>query len=99
MEANRKTGAAIVSTGVDGQPCYAMFEASSVTAEGAFLSGPLLLEVQESFTVELALPDGDKVRTRARVVRVAHGDAPGMDISFIDLPEDAKRKLSNGRND
>jgi len=98
MEANRKTSAAIVST-VDGQPCYAMFEASGVTVHGAFLSGPLLLEVQESFTVELALPDGDKVRTRARVVRVASGVAAGMDISFIDLPDEAKRKLSNGRND
>jgi hypothetical protein len=99
MDVNRKTAAAIVSTRVEGEPCYAMFEAERVTPEGAFLAGPLLLEVQEDFTVELALPDGDKVRTRARVVRVDRGAVPGMDVSFIDLPDEAKRKLTNGRND
>jgi hypothetical protein len=97
MDALRKTAAAIVSES-DGQPRYAMFEATRITGAGAFLAGPLLLEVHEDFLLELTLPDGDTVRARARVVRVAHGDEPGMDVSFVDLPDEAMRKLSNGRN-
>jgi len=99
MDANRKAAAAVVSIGVDGEPAYVMYEAERVTGEGAFLTGPLLLETREDFTLELALPDGEKVRARARVLRVEHGDAAGMTVSFIGLSDEAKRKLTNGRND
>ena len=99
MEANRKLAATVVSTGMNGTPSYAMYEAERVTPEGAFLTGPLLLEASEAFTVELALPGGDTVRTQARVVRVERGAAVGMAVRFIGLSDDAKRKLTNGRND
>ncbi len=99
MGAHRKTATAIVSTRVDGEPSYAMFEAERVTGEGAFLTGPLLLEAQEDITLELALPGGDSVRTRARVTRVRRGEGAGMDVSFLDLSDDLKRKLTNGGND
>jgi len=99
MDANRKTAAAIVSTGVDGEPSYAMYEAQQLTGEGAFLTGPLLLEHHEQFTLELALPGGETVRTRARVARVEYGPVVGMAVRFIDLPDEVKRKLTNGRND
>jgi len=99
MEANRKAAAAVVSTGVDGEPSYVMYEADRLTEEGAFLTGPLLLEASEDVTLELMLPGGDKVRARARVLRVERGDAAGMAVSFIELSDEARRKLTNGRND
>ena len=99
MDANRKTAATIVSTGVDGAPRYAMYEAERVTGQGAFLTGPLLLEAHEDFTVELALPNGEIVRSQARVLGIEHGEVPGMNVSFIGLSDEAKRKLNNGRND
>ena len=99
MDANRKAAAAVVSTGMDGEPSYAMYEAEHVTAEGAFLTGPLLLEASEDFTVELVLSGGDTVRAKARVLRVERGDTVGMAVRFIGLSDDAKRKLTNGRND
>jgi len=103
MDEHRKESlpAALVSTRIEGGPAYAMFQARRVSGDGAFLEGPLLLEPNEVFTVELALPAGDKLRVRARVVRVlaAGTDEAGMDVQFIDLSDELKRKLSNGRND
>jgi hypothetical protein len=99
MDANRKITAALVSSQKDGSPTYIMFEAEGVSPDGAFFAGALLLEVNEAVTVELALPTGDRVRARARVTDVHRGATPGMQVCFIELSDDAKRKLSNGRND
>lgn len=98
MGTQGKTLAAVVSTGVEGEPAYPMYVAESVSPDGAFLAGPLLLEPGERFTVELVLAEGEALRVPARVSRVQQGDAPGMDVAFSDLSEDTKRKL-NGRID
>ncbi|MEZ4398553.1 MAG: hypothetical protein R3B06_00935 [Kofleriaceae bacterium] len=62
---------------VDGHEPYAMFEATQVTPTGARLSGPLLLEIGEAFTVRLTR--GDTVvelpTTVVQVERQAHGDS------------------------
>jgi len=97
MATRGKTEASVVSTEVRGQPRYPMFEADHITAEGAFFAGPLLLEVGERFTVELAL-EGGPVRVHARVAEVARGATSGMDVRFEDVAEDAKRKLDGCRN-
>jgi hypothetical protein len=85
--------ASVVSEGKAGGPAYPMFEARGISAEGAFLAGPLLLEVDEAFTVELAFADGKRLRARARVERVEQGAEPGVGVRFVDLPEAARKDL------
>jgi len=99
MDENRKIAATLVFVGTDHVASYTMFEASRVTAEGARLTGPLLLEVHEELTLELALGAHDGVRAHARVVRIEPGDPPAMHVRFEELSDEARRKLTHGRDD
>jgi Tfp pilus assembly protein PilZ len=65
------------------------FDTHDLSAGGAFVRSDLLFEVGEELGLTIGLPDGNKVRARGRVVRVARetGDegVAGMGIEFIEL--------------
>ena len=65
------------------------FEASDVSAGGAFLRSDLLFEVGEILNLSIELPGSHRVSAVGRVVRVSRGTAldrsAGMGIEFIDL--------------
>lgn len=58
---------------VAGREPYSMFDASAVTATGARLRGPLLLEIGETFTVRMSRA-AVAVELPTRVVEVVRGD-------------------------
>ncbi|HKE14115.1 MAG TPA: hypothetical protein VKB80_04610 [Kofleriaceae bacterium] len=72
---------------------YGMFEAVSVTPDGATLRGGLLLEVNEEVTLELRLPDLSAFRAEARVVEIVHGDRPAMKVIWTAVAEADRRRL------
>ena len=84
--------ASIVGAGGSGE--YAMFVASTLSANGAFLRGDVFLEVEEEFTVELARGEAS-VRVRARVESLERGDAPGMTVTFVGVSSDARNTITN----
>jgi uncharacterized protein (TIGR02266 family) len=76
------------------------FNTGDLSVGGAFIRSDLLFEVGEELQLDFALPDGQQVRARGRVVRVARdsGDdvIPGMGIQFValtDADRDAIRAL------
>lgn len=71
---------------------YAMFSASELTENGAFLHGSLLLELGETVTLELSVGAG-KVRASARVVALETGQTPGMKVEFASLPDRDRRLI------
>lgn len=76
---------------------YLMFEAHSVTLEGATLIGGLLLEEGEEVTLELRLPDRPAVRARARVVAIdtsAAGKDAALRVEFVNLSDGDRQRLS-----
>ena len=76
---------------------YPMFEAHSVTLEGATLLGGLLLEEGEEVTLELRLPDRVAVRARARVVAIdttAPGENATLRVEFVNLSDGDRQRLS-----
>lgn len=77
---------------------YSMFEAREISANGAFLVGSLFLELNEEFTVELAL-GGGQVRARAKVAAIARGDLPGMTVEFSDLSDGDRALLEAQANE
>ncbi|RMH43304.1 MAG: hypothetical protein D6689_05485 [Deltaproteobacteria bacterium] len=96
MTADRKMPAAIVvpAGGAAGaEPVrYEMFDATEVTAEGARLCGPVLLDVDDVVTLEVG-GSGDAVRVRARVVKVTRDGGGHMDVRFVDVDQDVRRRL------
>lgn len=86
---------AAVILAVDGESSnrYEMFEATEMSAEGAFLAGDLFLEVGELVTLQLVADGQDPVRAQARVVRLERGGRNGMAVAFQDLGDDARRAL------
>jgi hypothetical protein len=89
--AARAVSAAVVPGG-RGAP-YRMYEALSVSGEGATLRGGLLLEVSEEVTLELGLPGRSPLRARARVVEIVHGKPPAMKVVWTDLPDADRVRL------
>jgi len=81
--------ASIVSGNGASGGAYPMFRARDISPQGALLVGGLFLEVDEEFTVELAL--GDRlVRATARVVRLEQAEPSAvqelaMRVSFTGL--------------
>lgn len=69
---------------------YDIFEVLAIDADGATLSGPLLLELGES--VELRLELGSTVAARAVVESVSLGERR-MQVRFLDLDGEARRAL------
>jgi hypothetical protein len=76
-----------------GKESYEMFEAHDVSLEGAFLAGPLFLEVDEEFTVEFGFGDDANVRVKAVVTGIELDDKVGMSIGFPGLTNRERRKL------
>jgi len=77
---NLRVEAAVVLPAAGRGALYGMFEALSVTAEGATLRGGLLLEVNEEVTLELRLPDLSSFRAHARVVEIMLDEPPAMKV-------------------
>jgi hypothetical protein len=73
-----------------------VFEASDVSAGGAFLRSDLLLEKGELLTLEIFVADGGLLEIRARVAWVRRfpkeDEHPGMGIEFL-LRDGAERAL------
>jgi hypothetical protein len=90
--AQRVVTAAVVSRD-GGAEAFPMFEAVEVTATGAFLAGPMLLEIDEELGLELALGDGAAVRSLARVTRVDRGARPGVHVAFVGMSAAARQQL------
>lgn len=64
------------------------FDTRDLSLGGAFLRSDLLLEVGEQLELEVQLPGGPPLKTRAKVVRVNQTEAtPGMGIAFSELSE------------
>jgi len=76
-----------------GKTSYDMYEAQDVSLKGAFLAGPLFLEVDEEFIVELAFADDANVRVRAKVMAIERDSKIGISIGFPALTNRERRKL------
>jgi uncharacterized protein (TIGR02266 family) len=67
------------------------FDSKDLSVGGAFLRSDLLFEVGEELRVDFSLPNGHRVHSRGRVVRVSRerdeGQEPGMGIEFIALTD------------
>jgi|GEM_PF-4305452 len=85
--------AAVIGANRDADPRYGMYQTTEISEEGAFLRGPMLLEPNERFTVELAFEDGTKVRASARVERVDRDPVPGLDVRFTEMSKPARAYL------
>lgn len=85
--------AAVIGANRDANPSYGMYQATEISEDGAFLRGPMLLEPNERFTLELAFEDGTRVRADALVERVDLGPVPGLDVRFTDLSQPARAYL------
>jgi hypothetical protein len=72
---------------------YEMFEALSVTADGAILRGGLLLEVNEEVTLELRMADLSAFRARARVVEIQQGERPAMRVVWTRVSDADRHRL------
>lgn len=73
---------------------YTMFDLRSLDAKGAVLSGPLLMEIGESFQVRVA-HKGNEIELRAKVHAVSQEQ---MTIRFVDLDSKAKAFLGSVHN-
>ena len=91
--ANLTVEAAVVLPAAGRSGLYGMFEALSLTPEGATLRGGLLLEVNEEVTLELRLPDLSAFRARARVVEIVRGDRPAMKVVWTAVAEADRHRL------
>ena len=85
------TASIVSGNGASSGAAYPMFRARDISPQGALLVGGLFLEVDEEFTLELALGD-QLVRATARVVRLDQAE-PGMRVSFSGLSDAALETL------
>ena len=74
-----------------------LFEGIDLSVGGAFLKSPLLLEEDETFSLEFRVPGVARLlRAQARVAWVRRfpdaGEAPGMGVAFLGMSE-ADRKV------
>lgn len=94
--ANLAVEASVVLPGAGRAALYGMFEALSVTQEGATLRGGLLLEVNEEVILELRLPDLSSFRGRARVVEIlpeSGDERPAMKVVWTGVAEADRHRL------
>jgi len=85
---DRGLPAAVVVSTEDGETIYAMFQAYSLSTEGAFLEGPFLLELNEEFVLELSISETTQIRVTARVVSLTIGPRSGVAIALNDVSRD-----------
>lgn len=81
-------------TGDQPQP-YRMFEATELSAQGAFFAGTVWFERGEELDIELAMPGGRSMRLRARVTGLERGARPGMRVSFAELSDEDRKRLED----
>jgi len=86
--------ASIVTERDDGEAVYKMFEVHELSPDGAFLSSWLFLELHEEITVELSMGD-ETLRLRAQVEGLHKGEAPGMEVKFLDLNDEQRALLAS----
>jgi uncharacterized protein (TIGR02266 family) len=75
-----------------------LFETLDLSVGGAFLHSELLLEQDETFSVEFRVPGVNRLmRAQARVAWVRRfpepGQEPGMGVQFLDMSEGDQRVL------
>lgn len=85
--------AVLVAQASDGESTYAMFDVRELAPGGGFLAGALLLEPGEELVLELTLAGEATMRIRGRVVRLEHGDDPGMEVAFSDIGERDRKRI------
>ena len=91
--ASLQVEASVVLSSAGGAVVYEMFEALSVTPDGAILRGGLLLEVNEEVTLELRMEDLSAFRARARVVEIQQGERPAMRVVWTRVAEADRHRL------
>jgi hypothetical protein len=91
--ASLKVDASVVLSSSGRGAVYGMFEALSVSAEGAVLRGGLLLEVNEEVTLELRMADLSAFRARARVVEIQQGERPAMRVVWTRVADADRQRL------
>jgi uncharacterized protein (TIGR02266 family) len=73
------------------------FNTGDLSVGGAFIRSDLLFEVGEELQLDFTLPEGQIVRARGKVVRVARdsGDdvIPGMGIAFVTLADSDREAI------
>ncbi len=73
------------------------FNTQDLSVGGAFIRSDLLFEVGEELQLDFTLPNGQLVRARGKVVRVARdsGDdvIPGMGIAFVTLADSDREAI------
>jgi uncharacterized protein (TIGR02266 family) len=77
-----------------------LFEGVDLSAGGAFLRSDILLEQGEVLVVEFRVPGVPRLmKSQARVAWVrrfpADGEAPGMGVQFLALPEEDRKALES----
>jgi hypothetical protein len=83
MAVKGKARAAVITSDHRGELSYAMYDVHSVSDDRARLVGPLLLELGETVTLELALAEGRRVRVEAQVSDILEGNEPGIEVRFV----------------
>jgi uncharacterized protein (TIGR02266 family) len=83
---------------VDGSPAFGhlSFDSGDISVGGAFLQSEVLYDEGEVLDLELRLPAGAPLRTRARIAWVRRVDpdgAAGMGVQFEDLAPAERQRL------
>lgn len=86
--------AAVVSSSGGEGAVYLMYAAEALSAEGAFLTGGLLLEIGEEVLLELRLSEHGALRARARVAEMVPAPRAAMRVVFIGLSEADRTRLA-----
>lgn len=76
-----------------------LWEGADLSAEGTFLVSDLLLEVDETTSLEFRLPGRDRpIRAEARVIWVRRfpdeGEQAGMGLKFVGMSDEDRRALT-----
>lgn len=83
----------------DTAEAYRMFDATELSAGGAFFAGAVWFERGEELEVELTMAGGRSLRLRARVTGLERGERPGMRVSFAELSDEDRKRLEDGLAD
>lgn len=83
---------------VNGSPAFGQlsFDSADLSMGGAFLQSEVLYDEGELLDMELSIPGGQPLRTRARIAWVRRIDpdgAAGMGVQFEELAEADRRRL------
>jgi hypothetical protein len=83
--------AALVALDSDGrEAAYPMYEVAVLSAGGAFLTGPVLIEVGEALTIALQSDGREEMRVHARVAALDRTQDSGIEVIFTQLSDEAR---------